>query len=153
MAIPVSTATNTWIAAEVLRDAFIHSLQGEEDLPIEDEAHKSSNEPIFVAKFLGFLSRNIDSLSPSHLTVLSSTLEHFTSYLAATNIHTLAISFDSDTRKTFLTNYFAALALLEAQSGDVPRASPSALFEAATQGKAGIYALFGGQSTNEVYFD
>jgi fatty acid synthase subunit alpha len=62
---------------------------------------------------------------------------------------------DHDLRKSFLTDYFLALSTLEAHfsTDDVPRTPPSALLTAAKDGKAGIYALFGGQGANEVYFD
>ena len=81
-------------------------------------------------------------------------LEHFTSsYLSEQDIHKVATSFDTDVRKTVLSSYYYALAALEQKKVSVPRAPASALFQAAEQGEASIYALFGGQGTNEVYFD
>jgi fatty acid synthase subunit alpha len=74
--------------------------------------------------------------------------------LSKRDIHSLAATFDADVRKTVLTSYFLAISALEAHVPDqVPRAPQSALLNAAASGEAEIYALFGGQGTNEVYFD
>jgi fatty acid synthase subunit alpha len=62
--------------------------------------------------------------------------------------------FDAETRRTIISSYYLALGALEAQNTqDIPRARLPALFEATADGKASAYALFGGQGTNEVYFD
>lgn len=64
------------------------------------------------------------------------------------------MSYQPDVRKSILTSYYVALAKLEAKKlSDIPRAPRSALLKAASKGDASIYALFGGQGTNEVYFD
>ena len=56
--------------------------------------------------------------------------------------------------KTVLSSYFLALAALEGGNvTDIPRAPASALLSAAAKGEASVFALFGGQDTNEVYFD
>jgi fatty acid synthase subunit alpha, fungi type len=52
-----------------------------------------------------------------------------------------------------LSAYYYALATLEQKGVSVPRAPIAALFQAAEKGEASIFALFGGQGTNEVYFD
>ena len=82
-------------------------------------------------------------------------LKHFTSsYLAVKDIHTLAASFDTEVRKDVLAAYFSAVSALRTQqASDIPSQPESALLTAASSGKASIYALFGGQGTNEVYFD
>ena len=79
----------------------------------------------------------------------------FTStYLSSTDVHSLVASYDAPLRKQVLSSYFLALSTLEERiPSEVPRPAPSALFEAASSGKASIYALFGGQGTNEVYLD
>jgi len=76
-----------------------------------------------------------------------------TNYLSTLDIHTLAASLDIDTQKNVLTSYYLARAALEARHAEVPLPPASALLTAAKEGKASIYALFGGQGTNEVYFD
>jgi fatty acid synthase subunit alpha, fungi type/fatty acid synthase subunit beta, fungi type len=146
----VSTTTNVWIAAEVLRDAFLHSVQGE-DFPADDDAPALA----YFAKFLGFLASNLNA-SAAHTTVLHSSLVQFTTaHLSNLDVHTLVASSDPDTRKEILGGYFAALAALESRvpAAEVPRSPPSALFAAAKSSQASIYGLFGGQGSNEVYFD
>ena len=49
--------------------------------------------------------------------------------------------------------YKALVALEEAGVEDVERNPSPALWDAAANGDASVYALFGGQGTNEVYFD
>lgn len=88
--------------------------------------------------------------------VLLAALTDFTQkYLASSDVHSFVTSFELESRKSILTSYFLALSTLEAQlpAEDVPRPPPSALLAAAEEGKAAIYGLFGGQGTNEVYFD
>ena len=75
-------------------------------------------------------------------------------YLASKDIHSLTATFDTDVRKTVLAAYYRALAALEAQDvQNIPRCPASALLVAAAKGDVVPYALFGGQGTNEVYFD
>lgn len=52
-----------------------------------------------------------------------------------------------------MSAYYFALATLEKKGVSVPRAPVSALLQVAEKGEAAIFALFGGQGTNEVYFD
>jgi fatty acid synthase subunit beta len=82
-------------------------------------------------------------------------LKHFTSsYLATKDIHSLCASYSIDTRKTVLSAYYRAVAALESRGNTtIPRQPESALLKATKSGKASIFALFGGQGTNEVYFD
>jgi len=75
-------------------------------------------------------------------------------YLEETDVHLLAASCNTDICKTVLSSYYKALAALEhANMSDIPRGPPSALLSAAAEGDTSVYALFGGQGTNEVYFD
>ena len=75
-------------------------------------------------------------------------------FLARKDIHSLTSTFDTDTRKIVLSAYFFAVAALKAREIDVsiPK-QESALLAAVLSKKASIFALFGGQGTNEVYFD
>ena len=82
--------------------------------------------------------------------------KYFTSaYLGTKDIHSLASTFDTDTRKLVLSAYFRAVAILKEREVDapIPKQPESALLTAALSKKASIFALFGGQGTNEVYFD
>ena len=77
-----------------------------------------------------------------------------TTYIATKDIHLLTSIFDTDTRKTVLSAYFLAVATLKAREIDtsIPK-QESALLTAVLSKKASIFALFGGQGTNEVCFD
>ena len=75
-------------------------------------------------------------------------------YLSTNEIHSVASRCDSSVRTTVLKGYYRALAALEeAGVEDIERSASPALLDAAADGDASIYALFGGQGTNEVYFD
>jgi len=80
---------------------------------------------------------------------------HFvSSYLTDTDLFSFVNPFDTEVRTRVLAAYFIARATLENHNiPDVPGTPPSALFTAAEDSEASIYALFGGQGTNEVYFD
>ena len=69
-------------------------------------------------------------------------------------MHTLTSDCGPDVRQTVLSSFFVALAALQGQKvKNIPSSPPSALLAAAQAGQASVYALFGGQGTNEVYFD
>jgi len=150
----VSTATNIWLVAEILREQFIHRQQTIDDGAFAAAADGPELGPSLVLAFAAFVARSVEQ--PCSHELLLDILKHFVStYLANADVHTLVNGFDHDLRKSLLTDYFFTLSTLEAHfSGDeVPRTPPSALLTAVKAGKAGIYALFGGQGANEVYFD
>lgn len=110
------------------------------------------------ARFIAFVTQKLHEESQSigaRTSLLLNLLKHFTtSYISTKDIHSLTSSFDTEVRKVVLSSYFQATAALQAQNvSDVPTSPQSALLSAAYSGKASIYALFGGQGTNEVYFD
>ena len=61
-------------------------------------------------------------------------------------------TFGTNTRRTVLTAYFLAAAALKTREIDASPKQESALLAAALSKKASVFALFGGQGTNEVYF-
>ncbi|KAF8969171.1 fatty acid synthase [Flammula alnicola] len=159
ISIPVSTNTDEWIAAEVLRDEFTH-IQSQ--LDAVDNAAQLDNEAEatveLAARFLAHVAASIPKdpqSTPARAALLLNVLKHFTSsYLATEDIHTLASTFDTETRKDVLSAYFQAVAALKEQKvSPIPSQPESALLSAAISGKASVFALFGGQGTNEVYFD
>lgn len=158
ISIPVSTKPDEWVAAEVLRDDFIH-MQPQDAVKVTAELENKTEASVeLTAKFLAHIASNIDNNSQSteaRIQVLLNVLQHFTSlYLATKDIHSLCASFVSDTRKSVLAAYFSAVAILENKGiSSIPRQPQSALLNAAVSGKTSIFALFGGQGTNEVYFD
>ena len=110
------------------------------------------------ARFLSFVAGKLDEDAESdaaRTSILLKSIKYFTSsYLTTQDIHVIVASFDTEVRKTVLSAYFKAVAALEAKNVEkIPRAPSSALLTAATTQGASIYAIFGGQGTNEVYFD
>ena len=157
VAIPVSTNGDQWIAAEVLRDEFIHEQSLlDTSIPVEDEAEASLE---LSAKFLAFVAHKIDNASDEckavYTQLLLSIFKHFiATYLLENDIHSVTSNYNTEVRKTVLSAYIKALASLRTNGvSNVPSGPQSALFAAARAGNASIFALFGGQGTNEVYFD
>lgn len=158
VSIPVSTQSDEWIAAEVLREEFIHKqslldtvdttaqLENEQDAAVELSA-------LFLGHVAASLHKDPQS-APARTALLLNLLKHFTSsYLATKDIHSLAASYDTETRKAVISAYVSAVAALQQRDITFPRQPESALLNAASLNKASIFALFGGQGTNEVYFD
>ncbi|KAL0953237.1 hypothetical protein HGRIS_004490 [Hohenbuehelia grisea] len=151
LSIPVEGTHDEWIQAEVLRDEFLFAqTQNTIDAPIatdDDDAEEATVE--LTARFLAFVAQH--PTKPTSL--IRSVFTHFkTAHLEERDVHTLVATFTPDTRKDVLKAYFAARAVLEA-AGKNGQVTVPALFSAAKSGKASLYALFGGQGTNEVYFD
>ncbi|TFK27788.1 fatty acid synthetase alpha subunit [Coprinopsis marcescibilis] len=159
--IPVSASADEWIAAEVLREEFASTIESDPVVLNDDDASEQGlDEPkvVFTARFLGLIAKSIEQEAQSisaRTALLLNVLKYFTiTHLATEDIHTVAASFSTDSRRLVLASYFAAVAALQKQGViDIPRQPQSALLEAAASGKASIYALFGGQGTNEVYLD
>ncbi|EAU85370.1 fatty acid synthetase alpha subunit [Coprinopsis cinerea okayama7 len=158
ISIPVSTSSDEWIAAEVLRDEFATAIEQDPIVVGDEDATSDEAKVEFAVRFLALVADSVDKEAQSiaaRTALLLNVLKYFTStYLSTTDIHTLTASFTTDTRKAVLAAYFAAVAALQNQGvSDIPRQPQSALLEAASTGKASIYALFGGQGTNEVYLN
>ncbi|KAJ2985693.1 hypothetical protein NUW54_g10066 [Trametes sanguinea] len=159
ISIPVSTQADEWTAAEVLRDEFTHIQTTDDAIDTTAELENATEATVeLFARFLRFAAEKLDEDAQSEAartSILLKSLKYFTtSYLSSQDIHVIAAAFDTEVRKTVLASYFTAVAALEAkQVSDIPRSPSSALLSAATRGDASIYALFGGQGTNEVYFD
>ena len=159
LSIPVSTGANEWIAAEILRDDFVHKerLDGVVENTTELDDISEATVELF-ARFLAFIADNIKpgtTCSSARTNVLLNAFEAFTtSYLSKKDLHGLAVSYDVDVRKSVISSYYRAQFALKSQKvATIPVAPPSALLSAAADGNASVFALFGGQGTNEVYFD
>ncbi|KAG8760688.1 3-oxoacyl-[acyl-carrier-protein] synthase, partial [Ceratobasidium sp. 423] len=163
---PVPATGSAWIAAEVLREEFKHEYtprdvpqpESSEEETLVNPAAALEAQVELAAAFLGSVASKIGADSQSiqaRIQVLQATTAYFTStFLSKRDIHSIAATFDADVRKSVLTSYFLAISALEAHvPGQVPRQPQSALLDAAASGEAEIYGLFGGQGTNEVYFD
>jgi fatty acid synthase subunit alpha len=159
IAIPVSTKSDEWIAAEVLRESFQLAQTASDAVINAEELDDTTEATVELASlFLAHVARAVDEDAQSKTArtqVLLNAFKHFAhSYLGQNDVHAVTLSFDVEIRRTVLSTYYLALSTLEAQNvQDIPRARLPALFEATADGKASAYALFGGQGTNEVYFD
>ncbi|KAF7312560.1 Fatty acid synthase subunit alpha [Mycena indigotica] len=160
VSIPVSTSADEWISAEVLRDEFVHEQSVidtvDNTAELEDQAEAIVE---LTARFLGHVAKKANQLPESvdaRISLLLHVFKHFSStYLTKKDIHSLAASYDTEVRKAVLSSYILALATLRASSSadQIPSAPKSALLSAVSNDKASVFALFGGQGTNEVYFD
>ncbi|KAG6910835.1 hypothetical protein DXG01_007150 [Tephrocybe rancida] len=159
LSVPVSTNPDEWIAAEVLRDDFAHNQTLLDAVDVTAQLENENEAAVeLAASFLGFVADKIDEelqSTAARTSLLLNVLGFFTtSYLATKDVHTLTSAFDTEVRKAVLTAYFKAIAALQSQNvADIPASPVSALLSAASSGKASVFALFGGQGTNEVYFD
>lgn len=125
----------------------------------EELDDKTQAEIDLFARFLAFTSRNIHADSEAsrvpRLMVLFRALSHFgATYLSDIDIHSLVSSFDTDSRKLVLSAFFLAYATLQENKVEgLPKLPTPSLFALAKEGETSVYALFGGQGINEVYFD
>jgi fatty acid synthase subunit alpha, fungi type len=144
------------IAAEVLREEFLHQQSTQDAVDATAELENVAEATVeLYARFPGHVARSLATSvqsKPSRIAVLSAALADFTiTHLHTQDIHSLAAGFDVVTRNSVLSSYYAAIAALEAAGvRDIPRGPVSALIAA---DDTELYALFGGQDTNEVYFD
>jgi fatty acid synthase subunit alpha, fungi type len=111
---------------------------------------------LLFARFLAYVAESIaeDQSAHGRTALFLNLFKYFTlTYLATKDIHFLTSTFDTDTHK-ILSAYFLAVAALKAQEIDIsiPK-QESAVLAVVLSKKASIFALFGGQGTNEVLFD
>lgn len=168
----VPSTSQEWIAAEVARDTFqdwIHAaeksgnLVGFEAAELDDEqAGEGDNEKelVLTAYFLKHVADLLPfpstATSPATAAVLLAAFNHFAfTYLGGTDVHTLTASLAAPVRALVISSFFLAKTKLEVEGlGKVlPKQSESDLLQKASSSQAEIYALFGGQGMNEVYFD
>ena len=161
ISVPASPLS-AWVTSEVLAQDFQDSQVGDDDEP---KAVESDDGPVqtpaplepqvkLLARFLSFLSDRQPSTSSSEIAeVLLAAYDRFNElFLATANIHSLVQSFEAETRTEVLKAYFKAFTAARTALGwgKVKVAHSSALLEAAKKGDAEMYALFGGQGSNEV---
>lgn len=174
ISIHVPSTPQEWIAAEVARDTFqdwIHAankdghLVGFDAAEVDDEEEgggdgSSEKELVLTAYFLshvaGLLPFPATATSPATAAVLLAAFSHFTStYLSGIDIHSLAASLPTPVRSLLISSFYVAKSKLEIAglAKSLPKSSESALLKKAVAGESELYALFGGQGMNEVYFD
>lgn len=173
LSIPIPSSSEAWIAAEVIREEFYHSLANDPDsveIPFQQEFDDEGNpiapvvstEPQvkLLSKFLGFVNDKVISTgSPARTDatqILLSSFDRFNAlFLGAQAIHSLVQEYDSETRSKVLAAYYKSFSTLRVVYGvkEVELVQKSGLLDAAVGGKAQLYALFGGQGVNEVSLD
>ncbi|KAL7423454.1 hypothetical protein Q5752_001034 [Cryptotrichosporon argae] len=159
---------SAWVASEVVAQEFHDAAIGQDDAPLALEENEdgtvstpagASNEAQvkLLARFLGFVADKVGKggAQAELATVLLAAYTRFNElFLASDNVHTVTQAYEPASRAEVLKAYYNAFAVARAAFGDaVQIAHPSALFQAAKEGNAELYGLFGGQGVNEFYFN
>ena len=132
-----------------MKDRFIANLPEPTDELAQDDEPSSAAE--LVARYLGQIASAVDD-GEDFIEVLKLVLNEFERvFMQGNDVHALAVSLPGIAQKKLVVvqSYYAARA-----SANRPlRPHPSALFRAAEDEEAGLYAIFGGQGNIEEYFD
>lgn len=146
--------TNLHFHATELKDRFQATLPAPTDELAQDDEPSSVEE--LVARYLGFTAREIDAgeddSQGSYDEVLKILLNEFErSFLRGNEVHALAATLPGIESKKLevIRSYYAARAAINRQI----KPHESALMRAASDGKASIYSIFGGQGNIEEYFE
>ncbi len=164
LSIPIPASSESWIAAEVIREEFYHSRTGDEPEAVlsEDDAAvpgaaaaaEREAQALLLARFIAFVQTKVNGTSKSdQAQILLSAYERFNElFLSASSVHTLTQVYGADDRALVLTAYFQAFSTLRKVYGasKVVVAQRAAIWTDAQEGKAELYALFSGQGSNEV---
>ena len=136
--------------ASQLNDRFKATLPEPTDELAQDD--EPSSTPELVIRYLGHISKEVDEGEEEFGEVLKLVINEVErQFLQGNDIHALAASLPGIAQKklVMLHAYYAARA-----SANRPlRPHMSALFRAAEDEEAGLYAIFGGQGNIEEYFD
>lgn len=140
--------------ASELKERFKLTLPIPTDELAQDD--EPSSVPDLVARFLGFIAREVDNgeddAQGTYDEVLQLVLNEFErSFLQGNDVHAVAASLPGIQQKklTVVQSYYAA----RASTNRPIKSHESALFRAAGDGQASIYAIFGGQGNIEEYFE
>lgn len=135
--------------ASQVKDRFTATLPAPTDELAQDDEPSSTAE--LVARYLGHISTEMEE-GEDFAEVLRLVLNEFERvFLQGNDVHALAASLPGIALKKLVVvrSYYAARA-----SANRPlRPHPSALFRAADDGQARIYAIYGGQGNIEEYFE
>ncbi|KAI9845579.1 MAG: beta subunit of fatty acid synthetase [Sclerophora amabilis] len=140
--------------ASHLRDTFLATLPEPTDELAQDD--EPSSAPELVARYLGFVAKEVeageDDEQDSYEKVLSISLNEFErAFLRGNEVHAIAASIPGIVQKKLILvqSYYAARVACNRPI----KSHESALFRAAGDGEANIYAIFGGQGNIEEYFE
>ncbi|PWY85638.1 fatty acid synthase beta subunit [Aspergillus eucalypticola CBS 122712] len=146
--------TSLHFHASQLKDTFTASLpQPTDELAQDDEP---SSVPELVARYIGHVAHEVeegeDDASGTYVEVLKLALNEFErAFMRGNDVHAVAASLPGITSKkvTVVQAYYAGRTAV----GRPLKPYDSALFRAASDEKASIYSVFGGQGNIEEYFD
>jgi fatty acid synthase subunit beta, fungi type len=137
-----------------LRERFLATLPAATDELAQDD--EPSSVPELVARYLGYIAWKVeegeDDAQGSYDELLKLVLNEFErAFLQGNDIHALAAALPGIQPKKLavIRSYWSA----RAATGRNIKSHDSALFRAAGDGDARIYAIFGGQGNIEEYFD
>jgi len=172
VSIDVPSRAAEWIAAEVARESFAEwlaaeesNLEGFEVIELDEdnegqaEADAKEKQLVLICYFLQHLSALLavpSGTSPATAQVVLAVYLHLSAeFVAPDDAHSVAASLSAPIRNLLLSSYYAARTHLEAAdlADELPTHSVSGLLAGASSGAAELYAVFGGQGMNEVYFD
>ncbi|KAG6197260.1 hypothetical protein E4U10_000145 [Claviceps purpurea] len=146
--------SNLHFHASQIKDRFVASLPAATDELAQDDEPSSVAE--LVARYMGFVAQEVeegeDDASGSYEEVLKLVLNEFErAFLRGNEAHALAATLPGIESKKLevIRCYYMARDV----SGRVIKPHESALFRAADEESAKIYAIFGGQGNIEEYFD
>ncbi|KAL3448862.1 acyl transferase domain-containing protein [Aspergillus insuetus] len=146
--------TSIHFHASQLKDTFTASLPQPTDELAQDDEPSSVEE--LVARYIGHVAREVeegeDDAPEANQDVLKLALNEFErAFMRGNDVHAVAATLPGITAKKVLVveAYYAG----RAAAGRPTKPYESALFRAASDEKASIYSVFGGQGNIEEYFD
>ncbi|KAL2836218.1 acyl transferase domain-containing protein [Aspergillus pseudoustus] len=146
--------TSIHFHASQLKDSFTASLPQPTDELAQDDEPSSVEE--LVARYIGHAAREVeegeDDAPGTNQDVLKLVLNEFErAFMRGNDVHAVAATLPGITAKKALVveAYYAG----RAAAGRPTKPYESALFRAASDEKASIYSVFGGQGNIEEYFD
>lgn len=146
--------TSIHFHASQLKDSFTASLPQPTDELAQDDEPSSDAE--LVARYIAHIAHEVeegeDDAQGSYLEVLKLALNEFErAFMRGNDVHAVAAALPGISAKRVLVvrAYYAG----RAAAGRATKPYDSALFRAASEEKASIYSVFGGQGNIEEYFD
>ncbi|KAF9167813.1 3-oxoacyl-[acyl-carrier-protein] synthase [Actinomortierella ambigua] len=158
--VSILVQADVWVSAEQLREEFLVSVpvDAAAEAAEADSADEQDAELALVARFLKFAADKCEQ-DPSlqFIPVLKTVFLFFTAkYLKGNDVHAVTRLLSKDTRLVIISAFYSALVFLQSVEALTPAeytTPTSALFAAAQDGSAKIFAIFGGQGNIEEYFD
>ncbi|KAJ1959241.1 fatty acid synthase alpha subunit Lsd1, partial [Dipsacomyces acuminosporus] len=156
--IAVLVANELWGAAEQMREQF-QASSWIASAPADAESNDVAPVEL-AARFLKFCATQypVQPEGLPYLDVIRLLFKHFReTFLRGNDVHAATESLSADAQKVIINAYYTAQVLLVdagafTDASEYAPATP-ALFDRVDSGKAGLFAIFGGQGNIEEYFD